>query len=533
LKIVKAIALAAVTLAALPLMARPAAAEPVLQYWGGPVQRTPHVYLTFWGSNWNQYSGARTSIREMFTGLSGSDWQRILTQYYDTGGPISLNVPVSSWTDQSIGAPNNVNDQNLIGEIEYATAQQGWPAYGINNHYVILPAPGSKYQAGFIEGCAAHRFAPALGSPYFHVGWPGDSYFTDCRAYDPTGEDRAFAAASVLASHEYAETVTNPITPKFAGGYSGWLAATGEEIGNLCAFKKGGQLWNGTWVQRIWSNFQGACVLSEPVQPSWHGPGGLGGQIVGDPDVASWGSGRLDVFARGTTNTLHTKYYSGGSWSGWINLGGPELTSGPGAVSWGSNRIDVVGRASNGTVTHYWYDGSKWSNESLGGSIIGSPDISSWGGGRLDVFAWGSDNTLQHKWFTNGSWSSWESLGGTLTSGPGAVSSGANRIDVVARTTNADVAHWWYDGTWHGDNLGGQIVGEPDISSWGTGRLDVFARGTNDALHHKWFQGSWSGWENKGGILTSGPGAVSWGKDRIDVFGRATDNSVAQWWFGP
>jgi Repeat of unknown function (DUF346) len=271
-----------------------------------------------------------------------------------------------------------------------------------------------------------------------------------------------------------------------------------------------------------------------PPAPSWHGPFSLGGAIVGDPDVASWGSGRLDAFARGTNDALHINSHISGTWTGWINLGGPALSSGPGAVSWGYNRLDVVGRASNGSVTHWWYDGSNWGNENLGGSIVGSPDISSWGSGRLDIFARGTSDTLQHKWYTPGTgWSAWESLGGTITSGPGAVSWGSNRIDVVARAADGSVTHRWYDGAnWGSENLGGAILGEPDISSWGSGRLDVFVRGTNDALHHKWYQGSWSGWENKGGGLTSGPGAVSWGKERIDVFGRATDGSVSQWYYG-
>src|ERR1700754_2620292 len=42
-----------------------------------------------------------------------------------------------------------------------------------------------------------------------------------------------------------------------------------------------------------------------PPPPSWHGPIGLGGGVVEDPDVASWGPGRLDVFARGTNDFLH------------------------------------------------------------------------------------------------------------------------------------------------------------------------------------------------------------------------------------
>jgi repeat uncharacterized protein DUF346 len=269
--------------------------------------------------------------------------------------------------------------------------------------------------------------------------------------------------------------------------------------------------------------------------PSWHVGTNLGGAIVGSPDISSWGSGRLDVFARGTNDSLHTDWYSGG-WRGWSNLGGPTLASGPGAVSWGSNRIDVVGRASNGNLLHWWYNGISWNSENLGGNIVGDPDIAADGVGVLHVFARGTNDTLQHKWFANNTWSGWESLGGTLVSGPGAVTAG-RVIHIVGRTSNDSVTHWWYDGSWHsGENLGGIIVGDPDISSWGAGRIDVFARGGNDYLHHKWYvEGSgWSSWENLGGpLLSSGPGAVSWGVDRIDVVGRGTDGSTAHWWFGP
>ena len=39
------------------------------------------------------------------------------------------------------------------------------------------------------------------------------------------------------------------------------------------------------------------------------------------PAVASWSSGRLDVFVRGTDNALWHKWYQN-SWSGWESLGG-------------------------------------------------------------------------------------------------------------------------------------------------------------------------------------------------------------------
>lgn len=273
-----------------------------------------------------------------------------------------------------------------------------------------------------------------------------------------------------------------------------------------------------------------------PPPPVWSAGDNLGGPVLGNPDVSSWGHGRLDVFARGTDDQLQHRFYvSGSGWSSWLSHGG-TLASGVGAVSWGSNRIDVVGRNSSNNLLHWWYDGS-WHNENLGGTITGDPDISSWSTGRLDVFAKGTDGTLVHKWYNGTTWSGWESLGGSLTSGPGAVSWGSNRIDVVARATDASVTHWWYDGSWHSDNLGGVITDDPDIASWGVGRLDVFARGSGSgehALHHKSFTNgtTWSGWENLGGVFDSGPGAVAWDNNRLDVFGRMEDNSVTHWWFG-
>ncbi len=97
----------------------------------------------------------------------------------------------------------------------------------------------------------------------------------------------------------------------------------------------------------------------------WQGWEDLNGILSSKPCVASWATGRLDVFARGLDTALWHKWYNNG-WSGWESLGG-GLTSGPGAVSWSN--------------------------------------------GRIDVFAVGRDSALWHKWYDNG-WSGWENLGG-------------------------------------------------------------------------------------------------------------------------
>ena len=174
---------------------------------------------------------------------------------------------------------------------------------------------------------------------------------------------------------------------------------------------------------------------------TWLGWESLGGTLTSDPAVASWSSGRLDVFARGTDNALWHKWFQNG-WSGWESLGG-VLTSDPAVASWSSGRLDVFVRGTDNALWHKWFQNG-WSGwESLGGVLTSSPDVSSWASGRLDVFVRGTDNAMWHKWFQGG-WSGWESLGGVLTSGPAAASWGPNRIDTFVRGTDNALWHKWW-----------------------------------------------------------------------------------------
>jgi hypothetical protein len=255
----------------------------------------------------------------------------------------------------------------------------------------------------------------------------------------------------------------------------------------------------------------------------------LGGALIGSPSAASWGSGHLDVYARGTDNALHHKWYSNG-WSGWEYIGG-QLTSEPAAVAWGPGRMDVFARGTDGSLIHTWFDGTWHGWESLGGQIVGKPAVVSWGPGHLDVYVRGTDNALHHKWYNNG-WSDWEYLGGQLTSEPAAVAWAPGRVDVFARGTDASLIHTWFDGGWGGwESLGGALIDGPSVASVGTGHLDVYIRGTDNALHHKWYSNGWSGWEWLGGELTSAPSAESWGPGRIDIFYRGPDSALRHsWW---
>jgi spore germination protein YaaH len=265
--------------------------------------------------------------------------------------------------------------------------------------------------------------------------------------------------------------------------------------------------------------------LALKFEVSWEA---LSGAVSSGPDAASWGSNRLDVFARGGDGQLVHRSFDGTSWSAWEGLGG-QLAWDPAAVSWGPNRIDVFVRGLDNALWHVDWNGTAWSGwERLGGRLLYGPDVASWGANRLDIFAAGSDHALYHLAWT-GRWSAWQRLGGTVTAAPGAVSWGTNRIDIVVRGASYHLHHLWWDGLrWRGwEDLGGSLTSGPDASSWGPGRLDIFARGNDQRLWHRWWGANrWNGWQSLGSALTADPAAVSWGVNRIDLFIRIADGTL-------
>ncbi len=289
-----------------------AATEP-LHYYGGEVIAKPHVYLTFWGKKWNEYSAARTEVREMFAHLSGSAWQGILTQYFGQAGFVSSEVISDSWTDETISAASNVNDAALVQEIQYAQAQRGWPGAGINNFYFVLPAPGTTYIKNI---CAVHHYSGTLGAPWGYAGWAEDGSI-DCRSADPSGNKLLARALTEHASHEYSEAVTDPVTPEYAGQLTGWvqpaLGAAGE-IADLCP-TGGGQMAGGYYVTALWDNYQNKCSLSDPSPLSGTQTEVEASALNGNP---GWATVKGHVFSGVTVNNkvvnINLKKKEGGSY---------------------------------------------------------------------------------------------------------------------------------------------------------------------------------------------------------------------------
>jgi hypothetical protein len=233
-----------------------------LHYYGGEAITKPHVYLTFWGSKWNENSGARSEVEEMFKHLSGSGWQGILTQYFGNAGYISSEVAFTSWTDEAVSAPTNVTEPSMESEIQRAEAVRGWPAGGINNFYLVLPSPGSTYVSPI---CAAHRYSGTLNAPWGYVTGYKAKEGLNCLASDPTGQERLGPTLSSDASHEYSEAVTDPVTVAFAGRRTGWMLASSGAAGEIADVCGGwATLPNGSYVQKLWDNYSKSCSASDP-----------------------------------------------------------------------------------------------------------------------------------------------------------------------------------------------------------------------------------------------------------------------------
>jgi hypothetical protein len=94
---------------------------------------------------------------------------------------------------------------------------------------------------------------------------------------------------------------------------------------------------------------------------------------------------QLDLFSRGTDSTLQHKSWNG-TWSAWETIGvGGVIMSEPNVVSWGSNRLDIFAVGTDGATWHMVWNSTTWRGwESLGGVTRAPPTAVSWAANRID-----------------------------------------------------------------------------------------------------------------------------------------------------
>ncbi len=209
---------------------------------------------------------------------------------YPTGGELA---PSRVWYDGSAPVPGAATAEQIANEATAAAKhfRNTTEAQNLNAQYVIMSPTGTHPDNFFIPPppspkgfCGWHDYTlhysvgirtpnGGVTTPYGNLAFTNLPYVPDvkksCFASALPGRDGPLQGLSIVESHEYAETVTDP-EPNTA-----WNGGRGE-IGDECAIgQKGFQGLAGriTYakgsfvVQGQWSNSNNKCVLADPTVP--------------------------------------------------------------------------------------------------------------------------------------------------------------------------------------------------------------------------------------------------------------------------
>jgi len=314
-------------------------AVPLLYEGGRGVQHAPHVFVILWGANWTATPGSAvaTQLLAMYRGLESSAWQGVLSQYFDATGRVSSTVAVTAYTDTAVAAPSSVSDAKLRAEVAHAIATQHW-SRSFDDQFAVIPAPGSTYQSGFDTGFCGYHGTDEQGSSYAFVPYTGDQPFRSCNGYDPHAN--AANATSTVASHEYAESATDPVP---GSGTSTWVDKEGWEVADICA-SGDDELPDGSFVQGLWDDHAGACSLSDPSPPHVYAITG-GASQVSASGVSVFGT--LD--AEGLETHYHFEYGASTAYGASVPV--PEASAAAGSAT--QDVEQTIGELTPGATYHY------------------------------------------------------------------------------------------------------------------------------------------------------------------------------------
>ncbi len=236
------------------------------------MQHTPKVYVIFWGTNFEKIKTGEevhSMLLKFFEGLSGTSYQGILTQYFDsTGGHVGSTVTTTPYIDKSVEAPKNLSHLKVEEEVTTAINANKWTAEP-TAQFVVESAPGSTYEPEFPaeEACAYHGTTATSahvtgGEIYDYIPYQGDEQFVKDGCVETGNKGKnPVDKTSKSTSHEYAESATD-------SGTTTWRAFfRGLEIADLCQANEDLELPDGAWVQNQYDDYQNKCSHEDPSPP--------------------------------------------------------------------------------------------------------------------------------------------------------------------------------------------------------------------------------------------------------------------------
>jgi ricin-type beta-trefoil lectin protein/putative Ig domain-containing protein len=266
---------------------------------GGHVQHTPHVYLLFWGPNWESDSSQEASatyLQDFFSGLGNNQaqdtWSNITGQYADsTGFPAFSGLVYEGAFNDTSAPPLHASNAQIGAEADtFATNQN---ITDLNDAQIVVATQSGTCPKGFVgagcptgttvpPNCAYHSWS---NEPYINLPYQIDAG-TACAEHAvnpaPGGGNDGW---SIVGGAEYANTITDPFNDGWfdpGNTVSGGGVVTGGGIGDKCirlhTGNPGGpfdlELETGSFaVASLWSNASfssgaNGCVQTGAIQDS-------------------------------------------------------------------------------------------------------------------------------------------------------------------------------------------------------------------------------------------------------------------------
>jgi len=245
---------------------------------GGLVQHTPHVYLLFWGPNWqtdpNQEASA-TYLENFFSGLGNGQtddkWSTITSQYADaTGAPSFSGLVYEGAFNDTSTPPSDTSLFQIGAEADTFATSKG--ITDLNDAQIVVATQSGTCPQGFLAtGCSGGTlprndcgYHSSSNEPFVNLPYEID-------AGQACGEDAINPTTgtndgwSLNGGALYGDTITDPF------GKSWFDTSDGSEIGNKCTTGFDLTLATSTTpfaVPELWSNAAGGCVQTGAIQDS-------------------------------------------------------------------------------------------------------------------------------------------------------------------------------------------------------------------------------------------------------------------------
>lgn len=229
----------------------------LLGYHNGPTQTSPRIYLVFWGGSWTSTgdpNGVASRLHYFYQGLGGSSWGSVLKQYGSTAGTFTNPTgQYRGWLRDTTYVPAQPTQAQVAAAAQRAALRVNDLAY--NAQYVIATPYGVVDQYSTAKSfCAWHNYTYVSGSNWVtYTSLPYTPYLDDlgrrCGGGKVNGSNGRLDGVTILASHEYAETVNDP-------GLNAWYDADRDENADKCS-----------WINL--RNYTLTNGYAFPVQPYW------------------------------------------------------------------------------------------------------------------------------------------------------------------------------------------------------------------------------------------------------------------------